>query len=107
MTMPKMEIHYNSGDWAALYIDGKLERVGDSYLAEQRALQILGVIIVQDDAFMRGQNQSAGVAQTLAEVTEYREQRDANVRRATELREQAKALEAEARRLDPEARGLQ
>jgi hypothetical protein len=32
----KLEIHY-ADEWAALYVDGKLERVGDSYLAEERA----------------------------------------------------------------------
>lgn len=105
--MPELEIHYTDGDWAALYIDGKLERVGDSYLAEERVFEILGVTIVRDPAFMRGQDYRDGVAQTLAEVAKYRELRDTNVRRAAELREQAAALETEARRLDQDTRGLQ
>lgn len=65
-----LQIHYAS-DWAALYKDGKLVRVGDSYLAEERALELLGVEIVHNDAFMRGQSRKDGVAQTLDEVDEY------------------------------------
>ncbi len=37
-----LEIHY-AGEWAALYVDGKLEEVGDAYIAEERAFALLGV----------------------------------------------------------------
>jgi hypothetical protein len=100
--MPDIEIHY-SEEWAALYVDGRLERVGDSYLAEERALQILGVTTVQDDAFMRGQNQAAGVAQTLNEVSDYRIERDRRATEAADLRRRAAELLAEANRVDPQA----
>ena len=90
-----MEIHY-AEEWAALYVDGKLKTVGDSYLAEEMALNLLGVKIVQDDAYMRGQNQRDGVAKTLDEVHEYRVKRDAALARAAELRAQAAELEAQA-----------
>lgn len=106
--MTSLEIHYDTGgSWAALYVDGTLDRVGDAYLAEERAFELLGVKIVQDGAFLRGQDSADGVARTLVEITEYRTRRDAAVARATELRERAKALLAEAGALDPEARGLQ
>lgn len=94
----KMEIHY-SGEWAALYVDGKLDRVGDAYLAEERAFELAGVKVVQDDAFMRGQAKHDGVAQTLDEVAAYRTERDDAKSRATALREHAAQLMAEADRL--------
>lgn len=97
--MPDLEIHY-ADDWAALYVDGELDRVGDAYLAEERAFEILGVTQVPDDAFMRGQKQSDGVARTLADVQAYREQRDAAQAAAARLREQAAQLLAAATQLD-------
>lgn len=97
--MPELEIHYED-EWAALYVDGKLDRVGDAYLAEERAFEILGVKIVQDDAFMRGQSQASGVAQTLDEVWKYASERAAAVARAAHLREQAAELIARAAELD-------
>ena len=90
-----LEIHY-AEEWAALYVDGKLERVGDSYLAEERAFELLGVKIVQDDSFLRGQTQAAGVAQTLDEVVAYSDERDEKRRRAAELRAEAERLTVEA-----------
>jgi hypothetical protein len=92
---PKLEIHY-ADEWAALYVDGKLDRVGDSYLAEERAFEILGVRTVQDDAFMRGQSHRDGVAQTLDEVREFAKDREAKRARATELRAEADRLLREA-----------
>jgi hypothetical protein len=92
---PRLEIHYEE-EWAALYVDGKLERVGDSYLAEERAFEILGVKIVQDDAFMRGQTASAGVAQTLDEVEAFRRERDEKRAKAAQLRAEAERLLREA-----------
>lgn len=93
---PKLEIHYNGDDWAALYVDGELAVVGDSYLAEERAFELLGVTIVQDDAFMRGQTRAAGVAPTLDEVQAYRTARE----QARELRAEAARLLAEAKKMD-------
>lgn len=90
-----LEIHY-AEDWAALYVDGKLEYVGDSYLTEERAFALLGVITSQDDAFMRGQNKREGVAQTLAEVAEYSRKRAEKYIKAERLRAQASKLIAEA-----------
>lgn len=72
--MPEVEIHYEQqwGEWAALYVDGKLVTVGDNDNTEEKAFDVLGVRMVQDDAFMRGQDRREGVAQTLSEVAEYR-----------------------------------
>lgn len=100
-----LEIHYDSedtggsGEWAALYVDGKLDTVGDSYNTEERAFKLAGVRAVHDSAFMRGQNQRSGVAPTLDAVKAYVEERDARLTRAANLRRQAAELEAEAARL--------
>lgn len=95
VTGKDLEIHYE-GEWAALYVNGNLEEVGDSYHAEERAFELLGVTTIQDDAFMRGQTQRSGVANTLAEVEEYRVARRAALDLAASLREQAAVLLAEA-----------
>lgn len=88
---PQIEIHY-AEEWAALYVDGLLDRVGDAYLAEERALELLGVTTVHDDAFMRGQSQRAGVAQTLDQVREFAQDREQRRQRAAELRAEADRL---------------
>ena len=97
--MPKLEIHY-AGEWAALYVDGDLERVGDAYLAEERAFEIFGVKTVHDNAFMRGQQQADGVARTLDDVAAYRATREGR-------RQEAERLRAEAARLLTEASALE
>jgi hypothetical protein len=103
MTTPKLEIHY-AEEWAALYVDGRLERVGDSYLAEERAFEILGVTTIQDDAFLRGQTSRDGVAKTLSDVAAYRAQRDEQRAEADRLRREAERLLAEASALDRRAK---
>jgi hypothetical protein len=99
--MPDLEIHYDpTGTWGALYVDGCLERVGDSYLAEERAFELLGVKTVQDNAFLRGQDGRNGCAQTLDELAAYRSQRDADRAEAARLRAEAAELLARAGNLD-------
>lgn len=104
--MAQMEIHYDtedtggSGEWAGLYVDGKLVTVGDSYVAEEQALEMLGVRRVEDSAFMRGQGQRSGAAQTLEEVAAYRDERDAKLAEAARLRGQAEELRQQATHLE-------
>jgi hypothetical protein len=106
--MPNLEIHYDTvgGEWAALYVDGNLNTVGDSYLAEEWALELCGVTIVQDPAFMRGQTAASGVAQTLADVAAYARDREARQADADRLRAEAARLLAEANTLDGPAVAL-
>ena len=92
---PLMEIHYQE-DWAALYVNGVLDRVGDADNTVQRALELCGVVTVMDDAFMRGQDQREGVAPTLDAVAEYRTDRECARALAADLRARAAALLAEA-----------
>lgn len=89
--MSNLELHY-AEEWAALYVDGKLDQVGDSYNTEERAFELLGVPQIHDDAFMRGQDKRRGVAQTLDEVAEYQTRREQGAARAEELRAQAAEL---------------
>jgi hypothetical protein len=99
---PSIEIHYDSedtggsGEWAALYVDGKLITVGDAYVAEQQAFRYAGIKTVQDSAFMRGQKDRAGVADTLDEVATYRDDREMRAAHAAELRAEADRLRAQA-----------
>jgi hypothetical protein len=98
-TRPALEIHY-ADDWAGLYVDGILDRVGDAYCVEERAFALAGVTQVQDAAFMRGQTQADGVAQTLADVEAYRVKRASDEQEAARLREQAAELLQRAAALD-------
>lgn len=93
--MPELEIH-SSGDWAALYVDGRLDQVGDAHNAIERALEIAGVKCVDDDAFMRGQQHRNGVAPTLADIEAYRTARAGRQAAAAGLRAQAAELAAQA-----------
>lgn len=96
----KLEIHYED-EWAALYVDGVLDHAGGYHSTQTRALVVLGVTIVQDSAFMRGQNRRDGVAPTLGAVAEYAARRDADKAEAARLATEADRLLAEAARLDP------
>ena len=98
VTGENLQIHY-AEQWAALYRDGELVTVGDTYVAEEQAFELLGVTRVHDDAFMRGQTSRGGVAQTLDEVRDYANDRAANIARAAILREDAARLLAEADRI--------
>jgi hypothetical protein len=99
--MPKVEVH-EEGEWSALYIDGKLDRVGDHYLADERIREIFAVEVVHDDAFMRGQNTRDGVAKTLDEVHAYVKERAERIHAAADKVRQAELLLAEARALNPD-----
>jgi hypothetical protein len=94
-----MEIHY-SGEWAALYVDGQLETVGDSPNTIEQALAILGVKEIHSSAFMRGQSKADGVARNLSDVELYRRELDDRIERAMRLRREAAEKVAEAKRLE-------
>ena len=90
-----VEIH-EDGEWSAVYLNGRLIRVGDTYLADEWVRDHFGVLTVQDDAFMRGQSSRDGVAQTLEEVLEYARVREERLSRGAALRAEAARLVAEA-----------
>jgi seryl-tRNA(Sec) selenium transferase len=104
----KVEIHYDTeGEWAALYVGGKLARtprrgaiVGDRHWVEECAFEVLGVTQVQSSAFLRGGDGRADVAETLEEVAAYRAEREARLEEAARLREQAEELRQRAAKLE-------
>ncbi len=106
-----IEIHYDSedtggsGEWAALYVDGRLVTIGDSYVTEARAFEAAGVEVVHDSAFMRGQDQRSGAAQTLAEVREYAAERDRRKTEADRLRLLSAELLARAAKVEASGEG--
>lgn len=87
--MTHYEIHHTSGEWSAVYTNGVLSYVGDTENAVEHLLAALGVAEVHDDAFMRGQSQRDGVAETLAEVATYRAERAAASTEVQRLRDEA------------------
>lgn len=99
----EIEFH-RDGEWTAVYLDGVLQRVGDSYLADEWLRARCGVVEVDDDAFMCGQSRYEGVAGTLAEVAAYREERDRLLAEAVELEQQGEALKQKAQELVRQAR---
>lgn len=100
--MIEIEIHYSGGEWAALYVNGELVTVTNSYRVEERAFKLLGVRRVLDDAFMRGQDQRDGTARNLAEVAAYRKLRDERKAEVGRLRAEAQQLLEKAATLDGE-----
>lgn len=89
---------YLRRDAAALYIDGKLRTAQHS--VDELALELLGVTVVCDPAFMQGQTRWSGVAKTLDEVCRYRQTRERLAVEAARLREQAAALISKAEELE-------
>ena len=96
----RVELHGPSGEWSALYVDGKLAQVGDTYVCEESLHTLLGITEVEGSDFMRGQNGRSGVAQTPQEVTAYSEEREAREHDAAQLRAQAQELLARASALE-------
>lgn len=88
-----------SHDWSALYINGKLERVGDHYLIHDRLMDKLGIAVEQSDAFLIGGDGRENAAQT---VDEYR----AEVRRRATAAETAEELERRAAEMLAEAAAM-
>lgn len=83
---------YEDEEWSAVYLDGKLQRVGDSYLADEWVRSHYGIETVQSADFLRGGTQRADVAPTLEALEEYRRDRESREARAAELRAEADRL---------------
>ena len=103
--MPNLEIHYTGTGWAGLYVNGRLERVGDAYVAEEKAFEILGVKVVESDDFMLGQGTAAGAARTLGEIGDWRLAQTSKLKEAERMRAEALRLTKAAQALEDEAMG--
>lgn len=92
---------FTGEDWSALYVDGKLDTVGDSYLIDERISEIAGVEEKISEGFFKGGYDYQHVLETADEVFEHiREQEhDAEVKRAAKIEAQARALEEQAKKL--------
>lgn len=100
-----IEFHtYEDSEWTAVYLNGKLERVGDNYLADEWLQQYVGVKVVVDDAFMCGGRTREDVGQTLEAVAVYREWRERKLAEAKELEDAAQQLRDRAEQLRTEAK---
>lgn len=96
-----MQIYYNEeGSIAALYVAGSMEAIGKPCGVESAAFRLLDVQQVLSDAFLLGGRDLRGAALTLDEVKAWRGERDAKIRRATELRMEAARLIEEAQKLE-------
>lgn len=95
----KLTVYQGANEWSALYKDGKLEKVGDHYLIDERIRELYEIDTIQSEDFMQGGNYTHDVAQTLEEVEAYTKVREQNERTVEELRAQARGLIAQADRL--------
>lgn len=98
-------VKYTDEDWSALYVDGKLDIVGDSYTINDRIEELAGVESHSSDAFMRGGKTREGVAQTLDELHEWEREQETRNEEADRLRAEAAELIARAAQLTAQANG--
>lgn len=96
----KLVRYSDHGEWAALYVDGKLERVGDAYLIDERIAQLANVEDREGD-FTRGTNDYDGVPKTLEELEEFLNEAEsaAVAQEEAQTLQQIEHLEREAQRL--------
>lgn len=92
--MDDIEFHVEE-EWTAVYLDGKLVTVGDSYYADEWLQKRCGVVQVYDDAFMRGGTDYDSVAQTLQEIEDYKMERYNKVKEIEQLKARIAELEKE------------
>jgi hypothetical protein len=101
----KLVRYTGESDWSALYVDGKLHKVGDHYLIDEAIQVLVGVEEHQSEDFMKGGNDYSDVAKTLDELNAWVAKRDSNAADASREEKLAKAAEliAEAEKLRQEA----
>lgn len=103
-----VELHFDEdGEWSALYVDGKLDCYGDSYLQDERIHALFGVKIVNDSPWLLGgDGRNRPPAQTTAEIDAYEADRNAMLDQAIALRNQAAELRRQAVELERESRDV-
>lgn len=92
-------VYFENGDAAATYVRGQLVECHHPPEVRERLINLLGVRMVQDGAFMKGQSSWGGAAQTLEEAEAFAVDRELKAQRAAALREQAAVMIAEADRI--------
>lgn len=96
----KLTVISHEGEWEALYVDGKLDKVGDAYLIDERVRQLAGVEEIHGD-FLMGGNFREDCAQTLEEWNQWKQAREEEF-----AERRLKSIEAEAAKLEAEAAAL-
>jgi hypothetical protein len=96
-----IEFH-RSGEWTGVYLDGKLVRYGDHYLADEWLAERAGVTIIDSDDWLPDGRTPLG---TLEEVAAEGARRERLIQEAKDRRDRAAALIADAERLEAKAKG--
>jgi hypothetical protein len=91
-----IEFH-RSGEWTGVYLNGKLVRDGDHYLADEWLQARVGVKVIDSDDWIPDGRNPLG---TLDEVREETERRDQLRRTADKMRESAAELTRQAAELE-------
>lgn len=92
---------YEDEEWAAVYKDGKLVRVGESYLADEYLRAEFGVETIVSDAFYLGVERPTreDVASTLTEIHAFEQASDQRHAKAEELLAEAARLKELAEKM--------
>lgn len=90
----------NEIEWTALYVDGKLDTVGDSYLIDDR-IAVLANVNEREGDFTCGTNRREGVPGTLIELEDFLQEAEESARTQEQLLVESRIheLEAEVERL--------
>lgn len=97
--MTSYVVYQGDQEWSALYVDGKLDKVGDHYLIDERIRALFGVSTICSNSFLLGGNYYVDVAQHQADIYYYDLERASVQRAADALFEEAARLHAEAEAL--------
>lgn len=89
MADKKIQVWATSGDYAAVFVDGKREDIGDLPDVLERLLERMGVEFVWSESFLLGQHSASGAAQTTSQIAEYDTQRENARARLAEIQAEA------------------
>lgn len=85
--------------WSALYVDGSLDQIGDSYNVEERIAELLGVSLEESEVMARVSHRSDAPS-TLANLREQEAELAERQQRANALRDEADRLRRQADSMD-------
>lgn len=108
----KFTLYEGTGEWSALYEDGKIVTYGDHENVHEKLFNLLGIDVEYTDDFVHSKTVTIGSGSavrkrevetaydTIEEIDSALIEREAKMRQAEELREQAAELIAQANRLE-------
>lgn len=91
------KIYQGSGEWSALYINGRLDYAGDHSNVEERIHELFEIEVECSDSFMLGNRNAKrdDVAKTEAAIEAYDNMREGAQRRLEELQRESELLRKE------------